>query len=123
MSDRDLEKILGPLEAEVLRALWAAEGPISVRDVLERLNEGRSKPYAYTTIMTVLSRLAEKGILSRRRRGRGYVYEAAVRDPAEIAVRDVLRDFGETAVAHFVEEARADPELLARLQRLLDDEG
>lgn len=123
MSDRDLEKILGPLEADVLRALWAAERPISVRDVLERLNEGRSKPYAYTTIMTVLSRLAEKGILSRRRRGRGYVYEAAVRDPAEIAVRDVLRDFGQTAVAHFVEEARADPELLARLQRLLDDEG
>lgn len=123
MSDRDLEKILGPLEADVLRALWASEGPTSVRDVLERLNEGRSKPYAYTTIMTVLSRLAEKGILSRRRRGRGYVYEAAVRDPAEIAVRDVLRDFGQTAVAHFVEEARADPELLARLERLLDDEG
>jgi hypothetical protein len=50
------------------------------------------------------------------------VYEPAVRDAAEIAVRGVLRDFGPAAVSHFVAEARADPELLRRLQRVVEEE-
>lgn len=82
---------------------------------------GRSQPLAYTTVMTVMSRLAGKGILARRREGRGYVYEATVHDAAGIAVRSVMRDFGDAAMAHFVDEARGDPEALRRLFRLLDE--
>ena len=95
---------------------------MSVRDVLGRLNAARSEPLAYTTVMTVLTRLADKHILGRVRDGRGYVYQPAVSDTAQIAVRGVMRDFGDAALAHFVDEARADPELLARLQRLMADE-
>ena len=114
-------KLLGPLETEVMRALWASPSPVSVRDVLERLNDGRRQPLAYTTVMTVMSRLADKGILHREMDGRGYVYEAAVPDEASIAVRSVVRDFGEAALAQFVDEARSDPKLLRRLRRLLDE--
>jgi predicted transcriptional regulator len=110
------------LEAEVMRVLWSGDGPMSVREVLERLNAERSGALAYTTVMTVLTRLADKHILARVRDGRGYVYEPAVSDTAQIAVRGVMRDFGDAALAHFVDEARADPELLARLQRLMADE-
>jgi predicted transcriptional regulator len=118
----DLSKVLGSLEAEVMRAMWAQPGPHDVRSVLGKLNEGRQAPLAYTTVMTVMARLAEKGILRRELNGRGYVYEAAVSDAAAIAVRTVMRDFGEAAVSQFVDEARADPKLRRRLERLLRDE-
>lgn len=114
-----LEKVLGPLEAEVVRAVWSAKGAVSVRDVLARLNRDRRDALAYTTVMTVMSRLAEKEILRRRQDGRAYLYESAATDAASIAVRNLMRDFGESAVAQFVDEARADPKLLRRLERLL----
>jgi len=116
-------KVLGPLEAEVMEILWAADEPMTVRQLLERINRRRKPPLAYTTVMTIMSRLVEKEILSRTKQGRGYVYQAAASDPAAIAVRSVMRDFGDAAWAHFVDEARADPEALRRLQRLLDEES
>lgn len=121
MPAQDVSKVLGPLEAEVMRAAWAASEPLSVRAVLGLLNEGRTQPLAYTTVMTVMARLAEKAILHQAISGRGYVYEAAVPDAASIAVRNLVRDFGDAAVAGFVDEARADPKLRARLERLLRD--
>ena len=47
---------------------------------------------------------------------------ATAADSAGLAVRGVLRDFGDAAMAQFVEEAKADPKLLKRLQRLLTEE-
>ena len=120
MGDGDAGRILGPLEADVMDVMWTTSGQLSVRDVLERLNSDRSPALAYTTVMTVMARLADKHILSRTRDGRGYLYEAAVGDTAAIAVRNVVRDFGDAAIAGFVDHARSDPKLLARLQRLLD---
>lgn len=113
--------MLGPLEGELMEILWTAKRPMTVRAVLEQANERRADPLAYTTVMTVLSRLAEKGALARRREGRSFAYEPTAADAAAIAVRQVVRDFGDTAVAHFVEEARADPDLRKRLKRLLDE--
>jgi predicted transcriptional regulator len=114
------EKGLGALEGAVMKLMWASDQPMSVRDVFERLNRRRSRPLAYTTVMTVMARLAEKGILSRRLVGRSYEYEAIVPDVAAIAVRGVMRDFGQAALAHFVDEARANPKLLRRLERLVN---
>ncbi len=115
--------MLGRLEREVRDALWSVDEPLTVRAVLDRLNQRRRPPLAYTTVMTVLSRLSDKEIVGRRRAGRGYVYEAALPSEAAIAVRETMRDFGDAAVAHFVDEARADPRLRRRLQRLLDEEA
>jgi predicted transcriptional regulator len=122
MGDEKLSrKDFGPLESEVMDVVWRAGRPVAVREVIDDLNGSRSEPLAYTTVMTVMSRLAEKDVLSRRKAGRGYVYEANAPDAAGIAVKDVLRAYGDVAVAHFVDEARADPSLLRRLQRLLSD--
>ena len=114
---------LGPLESEVMEAIWGMRKPVGVRQVIERLNRGRRQKLAYTTVMTVMSRLADKGVLQRRRDGRGYVYEATAPDAAGLAVRSVMRDFGDAAVTQFVEEARADPQVLRRLRRLLAEES
>ncbi|HEV2061656.1 MAG TPA: BlaI/MecI/CopY family transcriptional regulator [Solirubrobacteraceae bacterium] len=120
------DRLFGALEAEVMRVVWAMELPVTVREVLDEINAGRRNPLAYTTVMTVMSRLVDKGALSRRREGRGYRYEAVASDVAAMAVRNVMRQFGEAAVAHFVEQVRDDPDALRRLERLLkerDDDG
>lgn len=117
--DRTGSDGLGPLEAAVMDIVWAAAEPVSVREVVDRLNHGRGESLAYTTVMTVMSRLAAKDVLARTRAGRGYVYEATTTDVAGIAVRGVIGAHGEAAIAHFVEAARADPAILKRLRALL----
>jgi predicted transcriptional regulator len=102
-----------------MQAVWAAPGPVTVRELLDELNRDRPRPLAYTTVMTVMARLGEKGVLRRHKVGRGYTYEAVASDPAAIAVQGVLREFGDAAMAHFAEHAREDPELRRRLEQLL----
>ena len=55
--------------------LWAAERPLSVRDVLEELRAERV--LAYTTVMTVMDNLHRKGWLTREMAGRAYLYRPA----------------------------------------------
>ena len=62
---------LGDLEREVMTQLWGSAEPLSVRQVHERL---RARDLAYTTVMTVLDRLAKKGVVTRERDGRAWLY-------------------------------------------------
>ena len=114
---------LGSLESEIMKVLWKADAPMTVRDVLDRLNRRRRPPLAYTTVMTVLVRLNDKGALRREPAGRGFAYAAVVDDAAGIAVNGVLRDFGDAALAHFVAQAQQDPQLARRLRRLMKADG
>jgi predicted transcriptional regulator len=111
---------LGPLEAEVMGVLWRAGRPLPVREVTAALNAERTAALAYTTVMTVMSRLAGKGILARSRAGRRFVYAPVAADAAEIAVRGVLEEFGDAALARFVQRAELDPALRERLRRLTE---
>lgn len=70
-----LEVFLGPTEARIMELCWS-RGPLTVKKALF-LFAGNPKP-AYTTVMTVMSRLAEKGLLTRRKEGRFFVYMAAL---------------------------------------------
>jgi predicted transcriptional regulator len=114
---------LAPLESEVMEAVWQTGEAMSVREVVDVLNARRSEPLAYTTVMTVMNRLSAKGVLRRDGQRRSYVYEATATDVAGIAVRDVIRTYGDAAMAHFVNEARTDPDLLSRLRNLLSEEA
>ncbi len=113
---------LAPLESEVMDVIWHADSPLSVRLVLDTLNGQRDTPLAYTTVMTVMNRLVTKNVLARQGERRRYLYEATAADAAGLAVRDVLRAHGDAAVAHFVDEARADPTVLRRLRTLLAED-
>jgi predicted transcriptional regulator len=111
-----------PLESQVMDAIWSAGRPVSVREIADTLNERRPEPLAYTTVMTVMNRLEAKNVLTRQGERRSYVYEATAPDAAGIAVRDVIRTYGDAAVAHFVDEARTDPSVLHRLRGLLAED-
>lgn len=62
---------LAPLELDCMNTLWPM-GEASVRQIRDQL-AGRL-PRAYTTIMTIMDRLARKGVVERRKTGRAYVY-------------------------------------------------
>ncbi|QPP07211.1 BlaI/MecI/CopY family transcriptional regulator [Streptomyces bathyalis] len=64
---------LGELEDAVMTRVWRWNRPVTVREVLEDLRDDRS--IAYTTVMTVMDNLHQKGWLSRRQEGRAYRYE------------------------------------------------
>jgi len=64
---------LAPLELDCMNTLWPM-GEGTVRDIRDRL-AGRL-PRAYTTIMTIMDRLARKGVVERRKVNRAYVYRA-----------------------------------------------
>src|SRR5439155_1537435 len=68
----------GTLEQEVVAALAAAHEPMTPAQVRDHLG----RDLAYTTVMTVLARLSDKGLVTRERVGRAYAYRA-VRDEAE----------------------------------------
>jgi len=67
MADR---RPMGSLEAQVLGVLWRAEGPVTPAEVREALHSD----LAYTTVMTILSRLWQKGLAERMKQGRAFAY-------------------------------------------------
>jgi len=116
---------LGELEGRVMARLWADDRPQSVREVHLALNQERE--LAYTTVMTVLDRLAKKGLVRRERgEGRAYLYlpdrsrDELVAEVMHTALEGDARDRTAALVA-FVnrvspEEATAMREALARLE-------
>jgi len=75
-------------ELEVMQAIWELEGG-TVREVHEQLN--RNRPLAYTTVMTMLNILEEKGHLTRRKQGRAYLYQP-VRPKSQV-ISGMIDDF------------------------------
>jgi BlaI family penicillinase repressor len=113
----------GELEADVMSVIWE-KGQATVQDVLNVLAPRRN--LAYTTVMTVMSRLAEKGVLLREKEGRAFVYRPAV--PQDKAAGSLLRSLvrrlydGATgkAIAHLLEmEENVDDAELERLEQLI----
>ena len=66
---------MGDLEREVMTRLWDAGEPLTVRQVHERLSSERD--LAYTTVMTVLDRLAKKKLVTQQKADRAYRYSPA----------------------------------------------
>src|SRR5271156_3936982 len=83
---------LAPLELDCMNTLWPM-GEGSVREIRDRLAERR--PRAYTTIMTIMDRLARKGGVERRKVGRTYFYRAnlTAEDARAQALRQVVENF------------------------------
>ena len=116
------EHLLGELEGAIMRIIWRRT-EVTVRSVLEELQPARQ--IKYTTVMTVMSRLAQKGLLTARKQGNTFYYRAAATPEAfvaqrvERAVQDLLTNFGDVALAYFLRELDdVDPERLKRLRDL-----
>jgi predicted transcriptional regulator len=114
----------GELEAAALAVLQASSSPLTPAEVLDQLGGG----LAYTTIVTILSRLHGKGVLTRLRSGRAYSYAPVADEPGLAArrMRGVLDAEAdrEAVLTRFVSElSPADEELLRRMLASPDTSG
>lgn len=106
-----------------MELLWQKDGAATVRDVLDDVNARRARPVAYTTVMTVMARLVGKGLLRRTLVGAAYRYEVSqsreefVRQASHDIVADLVDDFGDAAIAGFLDTLdHLNPERVARLR-------
>ncbi|HEY2907432.1 MAG TPA: BlaI/MecI/CopY family transcriptional regulator [Vicinamibacterales bacterium] len=122
-SNEILENSLGTLERGVMQLVWAHR-EISVRDAFANFEES----VAYTTLMTTMDRLYKKGLLTRRKVGRAFMYSAAAsRTEIEGAVATELvqsllkRDGEPLPVLSSLVDAVSDRDraLLTELERLI----
>ena len=112
---------LGSLESEVLHFLWGSDGPVTPGEVLD----GIGGELAYTTVMTILTRLWSKGLVTRAREGRAFAYRPAVSeaDFAAQKMRNTLADVTDrhAALSRFVRGlSKKDA---TALRKLLDDKS
>jgi predicted transcriptional regulator len=99
---------LGPLELDILKLLWKEPRSV-VRGIMIELNKNRSKQdkLAYTTVMTIMRRLMDKGLLTRTKESRSYIY-APTQPPHEFiskvvdkAITEVVELYGDDAISAF----------------------
>lgn len=113
---------MGALETEVLQCLWEAGTPLTPGEVLDMSGED----LAYTTIMTILTRLWQKGLVDRTRDGRAYRYSPRMTEAELMAsrMRSVLQTSANqrATLSHFV-EALSKREANALRKALLDLEA
>ena len=117
--------LLGELEAEVMHIMWELQ-TATVQRVVRLISYRRG--LAYTTVMTVMGHLVDKGLLTRSSDGKRYTYAVAqtreqfLSKVSRERVRSLLDDFGDLAIASFVTEiSRSGPERLRELRALLDE--
>jgi predicted transcriptional regulator len=114
---KDLEAILGPLEADVLVSVYEIGKPVRVREIYERMKGERK--IAYTTVMSTMNTLYEKSILDRKvTEGRGgllYVYWPKMsrseieRSAVKHIMDSLVKNFGEAVTSYLVEMKTTEP--------------
>jgi len=118
-SKKGLEKVLGHLETDVLEIVWKM-GKVSVRDVYEKLQSQRK--IAYTTVMTIMTRLAKKELLKKEKEGLAYLYipvysrEEFMKNMVQEVIDGLLEDYSDIAFSHFVDRMSKEDE--SRIQVL-----
>ncbi len=96
----------GELEQAIMEVVWAHEGPVTGREVVDELT--RSRRVAYTTVLTVMDRLVRKGLLAKQATGRAHTYRPVESREAYTA-KLMARMLGATdnpaaVLLHFVEQ-------------------
>jgi len=112
------------LELDILKVLWS-QGPLSGREVRDALACG-SRDLAYTSVMTIMGIMEEKGYVRRKKQGNGYIYSARVAEKATL--RRMLRDLVKraydgsvmAAMVNLLEESDMDADELKQLRQLIN---
>jgi predicted transcriptional regulator len=119
-----LSEVLGPLEADIMEAVWD-QGEVTVRDVHRTLNNDRE--IAYTTVMTTLGRLADKGMLQRVEAQPAHRFSALLtrEQYASSTVKSVVdwlvNHFPDPAMSYFIDRVeKEDEEVIDRLREAIE---
>jgi predicted transcriptional regulator len=123
---RPRSRTLTGQELQIMKIVWELESA-TVRDVYEALLERRR--IAYTTVMTMMNILEEKGYLKKRLQERAYVYQARL--PKNQVIKAMVRDFvdrvfngsAEPLLVHLVKDRRLSEKDLEEISRLIRESG
>ncbi|WP_165247774.1 BlaI/MecI/CopY family transcriptional regulator [Paludisphaera soli] len=115
-----------PGELELLKVLWDLGRPATVREVLEAANSQQEKPRAYTSVMSLLNVMTDKGLLKRSPHGRAFAYEPE--SPREQTLRSLLGETLQRAydgsafllVSHLLDQSSPSVGELDAIRDLLD---
>lgn len=127
LHEQGLNQFFGPLEAKIMEIMWATEQS-TIRDVQTILNNEES--LSFNTVMTVMNRLLEKGLLRKSSekggRGRTTLFEPVqtkeqfLSEQTKEVTQGLIREFGELVVGHMIDALdEADPKLISKLQEKL----
>lgn len=119
-------KVLGELESEIMEIIWCQKDSISVKDVTEIIIKKRQ--IAYTTVMTIMTRLVDKGVLIRHLSGLSYLYKPKITKELFIAkavhgiFSQTVSALGEEVLTHFIKEIqKIDPKKRQELLKILGE--
>lgn len=128
MKSKKINQVLGELEKEIMEVLWRLKNA-SVREVLSEVE--KKKKLAYTTIMTVMSRLCDKKILKRKINGDTYFY-SPVQDKKNFSssiskkiISELINEFGkDLAISQFIDvlegvDLKKSKELRKKLKQVI----
>ncbi len=125
-TEQKVGKELGELESEIMEIVWQSNEPVSVKAVAEMLQKDRK--IAYTTVMTIMGRLVDKGLLKRKESSKAYSYQPAYSKDKFLTrisrqiIKNFVSSFGDGAVAHFAQEVeKIAPKKRKELQKMLKE--
>lgn len=130
LEGKHFEAVLGPLETRVMQTIWQMKTPVRVREVYEKLRNERK--IAYTTVMTTMNTLFEKGLLDRKvGKGRGgllYLYwpkhrkEDIEKSVVKHVIKSLMENFGDSVTAYLMEFATSDDEKMKTFKKLFEQQ-
>ncbi|CAH1196166.1 MULTISPECIES: BlaI/MecI/CopY family transcriptional regulator [unclassified Paenibacillus] len=125
VGERGLNRFFGPLEAKIMDVLWSRPGS-SIREVQTALEQDRD--VNFNTVMTVMNRLVDKGLLSKSQKGRTSLYhpvqskEQFMNDQSKELSHELVDEFGALAVNHMLDALEdVDASLIERLEQKIKE--
>lgn len=120
-----LNRFFGPLEAKILDVLWDNR-EMTIKEVQQELE--KEKPTNFNTVMTVMNRLTEKGILQKRPEGRSSLYKPVLSrhefldTQSKEMTNELMEEFGTVVVSHMLDALEeVDDDLVAKLEQKIKE--
>ena len=125
MNESGLNRFFGPLEAKIMDVLWD-DVEMTIKDVQQVLEQ--EKLTNFNTVMTVMNRLVDKGILQKRAEGRSSMYKPVLsRDEflntqSKEMTNELMDEFGSVVVSHMLDALEdVDDDLVAKLEQKIKE--
>ncbi|MBD8027141.1 BlaI/MecI/CopY family transcriptional regulator [Ureibacillus sp. Re31] len=126
MKETGLNRFFGPLEAKIMDILWNVEREMTIKDVQNELEKEKSTNF--NTVMTVMNRLVEKGILRKQAVGRSSVYtpvqsrECFLNEQSKEMTHELMDEFGTVVVSHMLDALEeVDEDLVSKLEQKIKE--
>ena len=125
INERGLNRFFGPLEAKIMDILWN-DVEMTIKEVQQVLE--KEKTTNFNTVMTVMNRLVEKGILQKRPKGRSSLYKpvlsrsAFLNTQSKEMTNELMDEFGTVVVSHMLDALEeVDDDLVAKLEQKIKE--